>query len=178
MRRFVAAAALLTIALAGTAGHAQTVYPIDRAEILAGSRFDFKVEFAGRADEAKVAVTLNGEDYAKVFGKPAAFVEREDGKDQSALILRDVSLAEPGTYKVRVSDGALTRDHAPTACGRRCTVAVGASCSHARRLSTRWLKTACDSHAAIARVDTKRSYRSTTAQYKPTAAFCILAPGL
>jgi alkaline phosphatase len=112
MRRFLAAAALL--ALASTAGHAQTVYPIDRAEILAGSRFDFKVEFAGRSDEAKIAVTLNGEDHAKVFGKAAAFIEREDGKEQSALILRDVSLAEPGTYKVRVSDSVQTREIAWT----------------------------------------------------------------
>ncbi len=34
--------------IAATAAHAQTVYPIDRAEILAGARFDFKVEFADR----------------------------------------------------------------------------------------------------------------------------------
>ena len=100
MRRWFAAAAGLAISMAFSAGHAQTVYPIDRADILAGSRFDFKVEFAGLLDPAKIAVTLNGEDYAKVFGKSAAFVEREDGKDQSALMLRDVSLARPGPYKI------------------------------------------------------------------------------
>ena len=38
-------ASALTL-IAATAAHAQTVYPIDRAEILAGARFDFKVEFA------------------------------------------------------------------------------------------------------------------------------------
>jgi alkaline phosphatase len=33
--------------LASTALQAQTIYPIDRAEILAGSHFDVKVEFPG-----------------------------------------------------------------------------------------------------------------------------------
>ena len=44
------------------------------------------------------------------FGKAANFIEREDGKDQSALILRDVMLAKPGTYRIRASDGAHTRE--------------------------------------------------------------------
>jgi alkaline phosphatase len=115
MRRIPAAAAACFIALIAnsliiTPSLAQTVYPIDRADILTGARFDFKVEFAGLVDPAKVAVTLNGEDYAKVFGKAASFVEREDGKDQSALILRDVALAQPGAYKVKVTDGTQTRE--------------------------------------------------------------------
>src|SRR5262245_27205882 len=98
MRRILAAAACLFIAAAP--GHAQTVYPIDRADILVGSRFDLKVEFEGLVDAAKVSLTLNGEDHAQLFGKAATFVAREDGKDQSALILRDVSLAQAGPYKV------------------------------------------------------------------------------
>jgi len=84
MRRFLAAAAGIAISMV-SAGHAQTVYPIDRADILVGARFDFKVEFAGLADSTKVSVTLNGKDHAELFGKAATFVEREDGKDQSAL---------------------------------------------------------------------------------------------
>src|SRR5262245_47578169 len=108
MRRTVAAAACLFTAIA--TGHAQTVYPIDRADILAGSRFDFKVEFPGLVDASKVSVTLNGEDHAKLLGNAATFVAREDGKDQSALLLRDVSLAQPGAYKVRVTDGERTRE--------------------------------------------------------------------
>jgi alkaline phosphatase len=110
MGRLTALAAGLVVLTAGSAAHGQTVYPIDRADILAGSRFDFKVEFAGLVDPAKIAVTLNGEDHAKVFGKSAAFVEREDGKDQSALMLRDVSLARPGACKIRVSDGVRSRE--------------------------------------------------------------------
>jgi alkaline phosphatase len=110
MHRFIGLTAALATLLFGSIGEAQTVYPIDRAEIVVGARFDFKVEFPVLAEPGKVAVTLNGEDYAKVFGKPATFVEREDGKEQSALILRDVSLAQPGTYKVRVIDGTGSRD--------------------------------------------------------------------
>src|SRR6266567_3112645 len=68
---------------------AQTIYPIDRADILAGSRFDLKVEFAGLVDAAKARLTINGRDVAEVFGRSATFVAREDDKDLSALILRD-----------------------------------------------------------------------------------------
>jgi alkaline phosphatase len=110
MRTLLAAAAGIAMSLATSAGSAQTVYPIDRADILSGARFDFKVEFAGLADPAKISVTLNGQDYAQVFGKSASFVEREAGKDQSALTLRDVVLTQPGTYKVRVTDGVQTRE--------------------------------------------------------------------
>jgi alkaline phosphatase len=110
MRTLLAAAAGIAMSLATSAGSAQTVYPIDRADILSGARFDFKVEFAGLADPAKISVTLNGQDYAQVFGKSASFVEREAGKDQSALTLRDVALTQPGTYKVRVTDGVQTRE--------------------------------------------------------------------
>jgi alkaline phosphatase len=108
MRRIVAAAAWLSLFVAS--GHAQTVYPIDRADILVGSHFDLKVEFAGLIDPAKASVTLNGEDHARVFGKAASFVAREDGKDQSALILRDASLTRSGHYKVRVTDGEHSRE--------------------------------------------------------------------
>ena len=64
MRRVLAAVAGIAISMAASAGSAQTVYPIDRADILTGARFDFKVEFAGLADPAKISVTLNGKDYA------------------------------------------------------------------------------------------------------------------
>jgi alkaline phosphatase len=110
MRTVLAAAAGIAIAMGASAGSAQTVYPIDRADILSGARFDFKVEFAGLADPAEVSITLNGKDYAQVFGKSATFVEREAGKDQSALLLRDVSLADAGVYSIRVTHGVETRE--------------------------------------------------------------------
>jgi alkaline phosphatase len=110
MRRLLALLALpVAIAAAGSPAAAQTVYPIDRAEILAGSYFDFKVEFPARVERARVRVTINGADHAATFGKSAEFIEREEGKEQSALILRDVSLAKPGSYRIEVTDGANTR---------------------------------------------------------------------
>src|SRR5947208_2974776 len=110
MHRFSAAAAGIALLAAGSTSFAQAIYPIDRAEILAGTTFDFKVEFPGLADPAKVSMSVNGEDHAKAFGKAATFIAREDGKDQSALILREVSLTQPGDYKVRVTDGVVSRE--------------------------------------------------------------------
>ncbi|MDB5577255.1 MAG: hypothetical protein JWR80_2431 [Bradyrhizobium sp.] len=103
------AAASLAVLFSASSVVAQTVYPIDRAEILAGAKFDFKVEFPDRVDPAKLKVTVNGEDYAAVFGRAATFIEREDGKDQSALMLRDVALTKPGRVTVEVGDGTRSR---------------------------------------------------------------------
>ena len=55
-------------------------------------------------------MTVNGADAAATFGKAASFIESEDGKDQSALILRDVALSKPGTYRIRASEGTHTRE--------------------------------------------------------------------
>ncbi|WP_108520764.1 alkaline phosphatase [Bradyrhizobium algeriense] len=107
IKPFVAAA--LIVLLSGYQAAAQTIYPIDRAAILAGARFDFKVEFPDRIDPAKLKITVNGEDHAAAFGQPGTFVEREDGKDQSALMLRGVTLTKPGNVTVEVSDGARSR---------------------------------------------------------------------
>lgn len=93
---------------------AQTIYPIDRAGILAGARFDFKVEFPGPVDPARLKVTVNGADYAAAFGRSGTFIDRDDGKDQSALILRDVTLTKPGIVTVDVSDGTQQRSVAWT----------------------------------------------------------------
>jgi hypothetical protein len=78
-----ALSAALTMALPAIAT-AQTIYPIDRADILAGSKFDFKVEFPGNPAQGDVKVLINGRDAAEVLGKPASFVAKEDGLDHSA----------------------------------------------------------------------------------------------
>jgi len=95
--------------LSATAADAQTIYPIDRAEILSGTQFDFKVEFPDKVDPAKLKITVNGRDYAAALGRAGTFVEREDGKDQSALLLRDVVLSAPGSVVVEAGDGARSR---------------------------------------------------------------------
>ena len=108
MRRVLLGIALTLPAI--SMSYAQTVYPVDRAEILAGSRFDLKVEFDGSLAPGDVTLTVNGADHGDVFGKAAQFIAREDGKDQSALILRDAALTKPGRYTIRIATPATTRD--------------------------------------------------------------------
>lgn len=108
MFKHIAATAVVVL-LSASFAWAQTVYPIDRAEILSGARFDFKVEFPTGVEANKIKVLINGEDYAAAFGRSATYVAREEDKDQSALILRDVSLSKPGRYTIEVSDGERSR---------------------------------------------------------------------
>lgn len=107
MRMIFAALAATTI-LAGAA-QATTVYPLDRATILAGSPFDFKVELSKQVKPEDVKITVNGQDYKTALGGEAKFVELEKGKDDkalgSAVILRGLTIAAPGDYKVEVSAG-------------------------------------------------------------------------
>lgn len=110
MRKIVAALVATTF-LAG-AVQAAEVYPLDRATILTGSPFDFKVEFASVVKPEDVKITVNGQDYKAALGKDAEFVAEEKNKDKvlgSAAILRGVTLASAGDYKVEVSAGSETK---------------------------------------------------------------------
>jgi alkaline phosphatase len=105
------AALSLGVALSAVAAPiavAQTIYPLDRAEILAGARFDLKVEFPGGPAKGAVRVTLNGEDAAAVARQEATFVEREEGAEHSAYWLRGMTLAKPGKYTVEAVSGDKT----------------------------------------------------------------------
>ncbi|UGV24565.1 alkaline phosphatase [Rhodopseudomonas boonkerdii] len=92
-----------------TSAIAQTIYPLDRAEILAGSKFDFKMELPEKIAASDIKVTINGAEQSAAFGKSADYIEREDNKDQSALLLRDVTLDKPGAYKIDVIAGGLIK---------------------------------------------------------------------
>lgn len=108
MRMLLSALAATTF-LAGAA-QAATVYPLDRATILAGSPFDFKVEFKSVVKPEDVKITVNGQDYKTVLGKEAEFVAEEKGKEDkilgSALIARGLILPTEGAYKIEVTAGA------------------------------------------------------------------------
>ena len=54
MRRFLLSGSLIRRLWAAIA-QAQTIYPIDRADILVGARFDFKVEFSGLVKPEEIA---------------------------------------------------------------------------------------------------------------------------
>jgi alkaline phosphatase len=135
----------LGVLLSASVAVAQTVYPIDRAEILSGAQFDFKVEFPDRVDPAKLKVTVNGQDYATVFGRTGTFVEREDNKDQSALLLRDVVLTAPGPVVVEAGDGTRSRKVTWTVYGtgprkaKNVILFIGDGMSPAHRVAARLL---------------------------------------
>ncbi|CAN7677604.1 alkaline phosphatase [Rhizobium sp. LjRoot254] len=111
MRTFLAALAAATM-LAGAA-HATTVYPLDRATILVGSPFDFKVELEGTVKPEDVKITINGQDAKTAFGADYEFIADEKGKEDkslgSAVILRGAKIATAGAYKVEVTAGAQTK---------------------------------------------------------------------
>ena len=110
-RVFCAAVALGALA---TTALGQTIYPIDRAEILAGARFDLKVEFppapeaadGAEAAPSKIRVTINGEDAGKFLGRDPLIDRDEDRLSHTAYWLRSVSLPKAGHYVVEASDGA------------------------------------------------------------------------
>lgn len=104
MRKTKLAAVLLAVCFSG-ALHAQTVYPIDRATILSGSKFDVKVEFDGVVDASAVEVTVNGQAAADYFGQEGEFVAKEDGEDYSTLWFREVMINDSGDYAISATDG-------------------------------------------------------------------------
>ena len=83
-------ATALALCLGAGAAPAQTIYPIDRADILAGARFDLKVEFPAGAED--VRLTINGQDAQALTGAKSEIIRNEEGAARSALWLRDASL--------------------------------------------------------------------------------------
>lgn len=104
MKKALSALALAVASMVGSA-NAAAIFPIDRAAILVGTTFDFKVEFDGVVDESQVKITINGEDAAKVLGVAPKFISDEDGLKASSVIFRNVSVTKPGNFLVMASAG-------------------------------------------------------------------------
>jgi alkaline phosphatase len=99
-------AAAMLVASTVSAAQAQTIYPINRAEILATSNFDFKVEFPDAPQALNgVTVTINGVDARQVLGNEVAFIPNEDGQNYSAYWIRKSQLNKPGRYIVEARSG-------------------------------------------------------------------------
>jgi alkaline phosphatase len=106
MKGKIAAACLgLLLAAVAEPAQAQTIYPINRAQILTGAAFDLKVEFPGAPTPADIKVTINGENAAKVLGKAPEIVANEDGFPQTAYWIRGAHLDAAGKYVVEASAG-------------------------------------------------------------------------
>ena len=104
MFRFVLGAVLATVANVGSAW-AQTIYPLDRAEILAGAEFDLKVEVDGGVVAEALSVTINGKPAAEVLGGAPEFIANEEGQGHSAFWVRGGKLTVPGRYQVEAKAG-------------------------------------------------------------------------
>ncbi|MQT13106.1 alkaline phosphatase [Segnochrobactrum spirostomi] len=85
--------------------HQAQIYPIDRATLLSGGKFDFKVEFPTVVKPEEVQILINGQDYKTVFGKEPTFIEKENGADASSIVVKDVAIAKPGTYTIEAKAG-------------------------------------------------------------------------
>ena len=78
--------------------YAQAIYPIDQAEILAGSKFDIKIEFSQVLKPEEVFIELNGVPANKAILSKSEFIANENGKG-SSIIYRDVQLSKAGKYQ-------------------------------------------------------------------------------
>jgi len=97
--------ALASLWLFSSPAFADAIFPVDRAAILVGSKFDFKVEFDDVTEAKNIVVTVNGIDHAKALGKAAAFIENEGQLKASSLMLRDLIIDIPGRYEVIARNG-------------------------------------------------------------------------
>ena len=103
MQSIIRAVAVLC-ALA-TAAVGQTIYPIDKAQILTGATFDFKVEFPGAVAAYDIKVTIDGEDAAKVLGREPLIVLDEDGLGHTAYWIRGARMTKPCTATIEATAG-------------------------------------------------------------------------
>ena len=83
---------------------AATIYPINDAAILLGSKFDIKVEFDSVVAIEEMDIQLNGKPISNAIKQAASFIPNESGKG-SSLIYRDVQLAKAGINTLTAKAG-------------------------------------------------------------------------
>jgi len=79
--------------------YAATIYPIDSAQILAGSKFDIKVEFNQVVNPGVIEIEINGAPISKLIANKSEFIPNENSKG-SSIIYRDVQIPKAGKYTV------------------------------------------------------------------------------
>jgi alkaline phosphatase len=111
------ARSILAVLLAGCLARpamAAAIYPIDRAQILAGEKFDFRVDFDTVIAPGSYTITIDGRPYAAVLHQQGRFSASEpDNADTakaaffSSLTVPAVRLTRRGPVQVnvRASDG-------------------------------------------------------------------------
>lgn len=77
------------------------IAPIDNAKLLAGAKFDFRVELNDlKSSPSKVSITINGKAADAFFGKQ--YVKTTNSETSQEFTIRDVSITKAGTYEVKV----------------------------------------------------------------------------
>ena len=77
------------------------IAPINNAKLLAGEKFDFRVELNDlKATPSKVSITVNGKAADTFFGK--SLVKSSSSATSQEFMIRDVSILTAGTYEVKV----------------------------------------------------------------------------
>jgi len=93
-------ASFILLGAFGTLVQAAAIYPIDQAAILAGSKFDIKVEFNTVVNQNDIVIDLNGSPINKVIANQPEFIANENGKG-SSILFRDVQITKPGKYEIK-----------------------------------------------------------------------------
>ena len=78
---------------------AAAIYPIDQATILAGSKFDIKIEFNTVINLGDAEIELNGAPINKIISVQPEFISNENGKG-SSILYREVQLTKAGKYQI------------------------------------------------------------------------------
>ena len=78
---------------------AAAIYPIDQAAILAGSKFDIKIEFNTVVNASETTIELNGKPINQFISVKPEFIPNENGKG-SSILYRDVQLSKAGKYQI------------------------------------------------------------------------------
>ena len=101
MKTYLSIKTSLFISLGFIAGFVQAaaIYPIDQAAILAGSKFDIKIEFNTVINPEAAVIELNGAPINKSIGSKPEFIANENGKG-SSILFRDVQLSKAGKYEI------------------------------------------------------------------------------
>jgi alkaline phosphatase len=90
----------LSQASAADADPALTILPIDRAIILAGQKFDFRVELNGAiVKKSELKVTVNNKDAEAYFGRAGTFTNANE--DSSELTIRQVSFPKATNIAIK-----------------------------------------------------------------------------
>ena len=89
----------LIIAASYGLANSAAIYPIDQANILAGSKFDIKVELNNVVEPEDLIIEINGKPAGKLIQAKPAFIPNENGLG-SSLIYRDVQITKAGNYQL------------------------------------------------------------------------------